>query len=166
MTSKKAYTLLIYIPLLLLSVGCSLVPKKEKPKPKPITYSQDTLDTFKSIEEDQVIERYRQMRQENWDQRQIDREEEWSKKPRKVVRELRPAVRPKPAPKPAINRGDPEEIQTEISQIMDYYCIQHIKRYSSQSECKEFVDNVEIDCSSKFMAIDRKKVKCVKSALR
>lgn len=147
--------------------GCSST-REEKVVPTPKTYSAETEKTFEEIEREQVIETYRRLRWENWQEREQERESQITRpRARKII--------PKPAPAPAAPKkaarkqsGNPEEIQVEIEQNMAIFCMKMSgnARFSDESDCSAFTQNVLFECSSKFDEADRAKVGCVKAALK
>lgn len=167
MISKKAVSLTA-LSLLLLG-GCASTEKTPAPVQK--TYSAETERTFEEIEREQVLETYRRMRQESWEERQVEREREQE---RGEYRSIRPrAIRNRPAPTPAPRRvskksGNPEEIQVEIEQNMALFCmkVSGNGRFENDNDCQAYTQNVLFECSSKHEEDDKSRVGCVKGSLK
>lgn len=137
---------------------------EKKPAPVKKTYSAETERTFEEIEREQVLETYRRMRLENWQERQADREREQK---RGGYRKIKPKSAPTPR---RVNKrsGNPEEIQVEIEQNMALFCmkVNGNGRFENDSDCQAFTQNVLFECSSKHDEDDKGRVGCVKGSLK
>lgn len=171
--------------LLTLTFSCG-TPKKKSTKKGPRVYGQEVEDEFRSIEtgankRGDVLEYYRRLRQENWNDYKKDSSPSYSwkgsrrkKAPNRIIQRPAPQTAPKKlapiprTPKP-LAASIVKEMKIEISQYMSYYCMENRKssRFSGSADCSAYTENILRECENKYPVIsDRSLVKCVRSRLR
>jgi hypothetical protein len=172
--------------LLLLGFSCAKAPVKKVRKTKK-SYDQGVEDEFSKIENDQrdVLEYYRRLRSQNWDnyKRKYNRNDKKKYKkntsPRaKVYRPQDYNTPPKvSAPEPkrkalpqrrSLPQGQIEEMKIEVRQHMDYFCMQmrKSKRFSDTADCLAFTEDIYNTCMAKYPVLyDRSPVKCIRGKL-
>ena len=178
----KAIQYLSIIILILNLSSCATVEKKEK-RPKKVHYSQETQKTFKEIEREMLLERYKRMRVEDGilqqrpgqDYRPKLRTAPARPKNRPFTR-LRPkqkikapqtkprAVEPDETPVVKVN---PQSQQREIEQNLKYFCMKMRKdpRFPTSQACEEYTESIRNKCLQKFSKGELALTRCVKSQL-
>ena len=126
-------------------------------------YSQDVENEFSNIENDQqrVLNYYRTLRQKNWEDYKNGGSQKTQRPQRRTYKTYspprsRPSARPrktvtKVAPeKPALSQEQVEEINIEIQQNLDYFCMKNRKssRFNSQSQCQSYARNIFEKCKN------------------
>jgi hypothetical protein len=147
------FRVLLLVALLGLT-SCATTSKDEKK-----SYSDQTQKTFEEIERENAINRYRQLRWENW-----------NKKKKGKVKTIRPKkyTHKKRTKKKKIIPTDPKEQMIEVDQNLKFFCMEKRKdsRFKSKGSCESFSNNILKKCEIKFTWNDRNLMKCVKSKLR
>jgi hypothetical protein len=145
-------TLSLVLSLLLFS--CSHTEKKSSK-----TYSDQTNSSFEDIERDNAINKYRQLRWENW-----------NKKKKGKIKTIKPKkyTHKKRAKKKKIIPTDPNEQRIEIDQNLAFFCMEKRKdsRFGPEGKCESFTNGILQKCEIKFSWNDRNLTKCVKSKLK
>lgn len=147
--------------ILLVLAGCSSSPKSRSSK-----YSMDTEKVFESIEKQQAVEKYRRMRQKDWNT---------------YIKSKRQKTAPKPTPpsrrtyvqrrkqRPNLSEEQVRELRVEIDQNLSYYCMKNRKdkRFSSEADCQAYAQNTLAECEQTIgRPLHRGLLKCVKQRLR
>lgn len=150
MTSKLVLALL----LSLLLISCSHTESNSNK-----SYSDQTNKSFDDIERDSAIDKYRQLRLENW-----------NKKKKGKVKTIRPKkyTHKKRVKKKKIIPTDADEQRIEIDQNLKFFCMEKRKdsRFKPSGKCESFTNGILQKCEIKFSWNDRNLMKCVKSKLR
>ncbi len=142
-------------------------------------YSEDVENEFENIENDQqrVLNYYRTLRQKNWDKYKKGHSEQTSKKyypterkysPAPTRAERKNAIKVAPS-KPALSPEQVEEINIEIQQNLDYFCMKNRNsgRFNSESQCQSYTHNLFEKCKEENPVYrDREAVDCVKNKLQ
>lgn len=154
----------IYTLLLVLFLSACATSEPLAPEPK--TYSQETLKTFEEIEREQVLEYYRQLREREMNAQK--RQAPPPPAPKKLEQFHTQKPKPKPVPRPAVQAGDPVEIEKEIEQNLTFFCMRtrNDARFSEQGSCERHTREVFENCKNDFEENDRRRVQCVKNKLR
>lgn len=166
---QKNLSLILLFPTLL-AVGCSSSNKTEIPTAKvQKVYSEETQKTFEEIEREKVIESYRRLREEDWNQRERIRERQRVSRPAPKPVAPRPSEKPKQQTvKSSYRKADPAEIKIEIDQNRSFFCMKMrtTQRFSNEDECKVYTEGIYSDCQNKFEEDNPGLVTCVKSGLK
>ena len=145
------------ILLITLFIGLTSCSTTEKKGPK--TYSDQTNKSFEEIERDNALNRYKQLRWENWN----------NKKKRKV-KTIRPKkyTHKKRTKKKRTIPTNPKEQMVEVDQNLKFFCMEKRKdsRFNAKGSCESFSNDILKKCEIKFSWNDRNLMKCVKSKLR
>ncbi|WP_127715811.1 DUF3139 domain-containing protein [Halobacteriovorax sp. HLS] len=145
---------IILLSILLIGVSCSHnVEKKQR------HYSDQTNKSFEEIERDNAINRYKQLRWENWNKQKKSKIK--TIKPKKYSHQKR-------TKKKAIIKVDPKEQMIEVDQNLKFYCMENRKdnRFKDSGSCSTHTNKILQQCEIKFSWEDRNLLKCVKSKLR
>jgi len=134
--------------------------------------TQNDQDYKEVTQEEKILEHYRQLRLKNWD-------DYVKKKPLKSRRSARPnatkvnILRPKdekPAlnPKPELSEEKIRDINIEISQRKNYFCLKfgEHKKFSNETECQVFVENTHLDCQQKYDESPKEILSCLRYSLQ
>ncbi|MBC97175.1 MAG: hypothetical protein CME63_05460 [Halobacteriovoraceae bacterium] len=170
----KTSSLTFYISLITLFISASCATSRP-PKTKK-TYSSEVEQEFKDIEYDQkrVLNYYRTLREKNWDEYKKGQNTK-RRRPRRYQRPKRRSqpqrsktVRKVVPEKPALSDARVEELNIEIQQNLDYFCMKNRKssRFSNQQDCKSYTENIFDQCKQQHPVYrDRSPVQCVKNRL-
>lgn len=155
--------------ILLLLVSCSTSQPEQVSAPP--TYSGQTESEFSRIESDeaQILEKYRRMREKNWDN-YVKPSGKTSSRAAEYVRERRPEPPPSPSiPKrPELSEEQIRNIEIEVGQRKSIFCMKGktVNRFGSESDCQAFVENAHFQCVEKFGDLNYSMLNCLKSRLR
>ncbi|GAB4019918.1 MAG: hypothetical protein Fur0010_22260 [Bdellovibrio sp.] len=159
------------VPLFFLFFLVSCSTSQTEQAPSPPVYSGQTENEFSRIESDeaQILEKYRRMREKNWDQ-YVKPSGRASSRAAEYVRERRPEPPPPPpAPKrPELSEEQIRNIEVEVSQRKSIFCMKGktVNRFDSESDCQAFVENAHFQCVEKFGDLNYSMLNCLKSRLR
>ncbi|PIK15355.1 hypothetical protein [Halobacteriovorax sp. JY17] len=158
MTFNKTILLLITLSLVSCSSGVTeLAPKR---------YSSETNKSFEEIERENALERYRQLRLENWEDTKKGNTRIRNIKPSKYYRPAKPARVARP--KPSIIPTNPEEQRIEVDQNLKFFCMEKRKdpKFNGTETCESYTENILSECENSYQWNDKKLTNCVKSKLK
>jgi len=170
----KMRSFYLYAILSIAFFSCSTADKKVE---APLQYSEQTEKTFNSIEteEAQLLERYRQMRMQNWDhyvgkKKYENPAADYARRRQKAAQAV---VRSKPAPQtppppPELSEEQLKAIEIEINQRKSIFCMKAktLNRFDSEADCQAFVENNHYECIKQLGEKSKSLVSCLKGKLR
>lgn len=154
--------------LLITLAACSSTEKKTTQK--STQYSSQTESEFSRIEsnEAQILERYRKMREQNWDR--YVRPNNGSSSAAEYAR-TRPVYKeppPQPKPKPDLSEEQIRNIQVEIGQRKSIFCMKQktLNRFDNESDCTTYVEDSYSRCVQDHGENNYSLLGCLKSRLK
>ena len=124
---------------------------------------------FEQIERTKTIETYRKMRMERYKK---------EKNPNYIPKKIALPKRKRSIRKKRVTRKkrvskkykkvDADELNAEIGQHLSYYCMKNRKssKFKNRTPCETRTQQINDNCSTKFQADNRKRLYCVKKALK
>lgn len=177
----------IYFLFLSLAISSCASHQKEKKPPQKIEYSRETQKSFKEIEREMLLERYKRMRVEDGilqerpgrkyrpEPRGLPPQKDESPLalPSAAKTKTKTRVQSKPEQQSAEQRAPrrievtPEAQRREIQQNLTYFCMKmrNDSRFSSESSCEKYTQSVYEKCLKKFSEGELALTRCVKSKL-
>lgn len=152
--------------LILLSIttltSCSSVKMKEAPK----QYSKETVKSFEEIERQNALERYRQLRLQNWEEIKSKKKKVRNTRPRRYYSPSKP--KKIVAPIRTTIPTNPEEQKIEVDQNLKFFCMEKRKdpRFNNSMSCESYTENILNECEDSYQWNDKKLTNCVKSKLK
>ncbi|WP_372651425.1 hypothetical protein [Halobacteriovorax sp.] len=146
--------------------ACTSVKMKDTPK----QYSKETVRSFEEIERENALERYRQLRLQNWERTKKGKVS--NTRPRRYYSPSKPRKKTAPkkivAPKKIIIPTNPEEQKIEVDQNIKFFCMEKRKdpRFKSSMSCESYTANILSACEDSYQWNDKKLTNCVKSKLK
>jgi hypothetical protein len=178
----KAINYLNLIILILNLSSCASVKQKEK-RQKKVEYSQETQKSFKEIEREMLLKRYKRMRVEDGilqERPGQDYRPKLRTPPQQVRKRPFTRLRPKqnikrphsppteiePVEAPVV-KVNPQIQRREIEQNLTYFCMNMRKdpRFSTEQTCEEYTQSIQNKCLEKFSEGELALTRCVKSQL-
>lgn len=151
-------------PLILLFVlSCSNGTSRKQQAPREPIVSEQAYREFTKIEssESQNLNRYRQMRANDWNQYLKPQ------KPTLKINRYQPRLKASPRPKLAkpLSEEKKREISMQIDQNLSFHCAKRRKRYASEKDCRNKVQVIHQKCIKQHPTLGRSRLSCVKRKL-